>query len=335
MKPTIRSIAQMAGVSRGTVSRVVNHQPNVNPKVRARIEKIIEQTGYRPSEPTDSPLVTIGVLIPYWPDDYFVRQTQEGIRHAQRLLHPREVSLLVRQMKTRSDEECIRACEELVQEGVQGIVFNSLDSYLLRAEIDSLTERGIKVITYNSDLPSSARLCHVGQDVLKSGRIAAGLMARSVHPRDQILIITGVLEVRTHRVRANGFIERLQELGFRDDAYRLVECNEDEQLTYDAVSHALRTMPNLRGIYMGTESVRGCVRALQGVSAPLTVICNDLTPFARQQLRRGRIDFVIEQDFPNQVYEALLLLAQLLLYHRPIRRTLRYVDTSIVTPEAL
>ena len=31
MKPTIRSIAQMAGVSRGTVSRVVNHQPNVNP----------------------------------------------------------------------------------------------------------------------------------------------------------------------------------------------------------------------------------------------------------------------------------------------------------------
>ena len=53
MKPTIRSIAQMAGVSRGTVSRVVNHQPNVNPKVRARIEKIIEQTGYRPSESTD------------------------------------------------------------------------------------------------------------------------------------------------------------------------------------------------------------------------------------------------------------------------------------------
>lgn len=335
MKPTIRSIAQMAGVSRGTVSRVVNHQPNVNPKVRARVEKIIEQTGYRPVESNHSPLITIGVLIPYWPDDYFIRQTQEGIRRAQRLLHPREVAVTVCQMKTRSDEECIRACEDLVQQGVQGIVFNSLDNYLLQAEIDSLTQRGIKVITYNSDLPSSSRICYVGQDVLKSGRIAAGLMARSVRPHDQLLLITGDLEFRTHRVRINGFLERLNELGFHENSYRLVECNEDEQLTYDAVTNALRTMPNLRGIYMGTESVRGCVRALRRTRTPLTVICNDLTPFARQQLRRGRIDFVVEQDFPNEVYEALLLLAQLLLYHRPIRRTLRYVNTSIVTPEAL
>ena len=335
MKPTIRSIAQMAGVSRGTVSRVVNHQPNVNPRVRARVEKIIEQTGYRPIQTNDDPLITIGVLIPYWPDDYFIRQTQEGIRRAQRLLHPLEVELAIRQMKTRSDEEYIRTCEELVQQGAQGIVLNALDSYLLQMEVESLTQRGIKVITYNSDLPSSNRLCFVGQDVRKSGRIAAGLMARSVHPHEQILAITGDLEFRTHRDRINGFVERLLELGFSHTSYRLVECNEDEQLTHNAVEDALRTMPNLSGIYMGTESVRGCVHALRETACPLTVICNDLTPFARQQLRRGRIDFVIEQDFPNQVYEALLLLAQLLLYHRPIRRTLRYVNTSIVTADAL
>ena len=160
-------------------------------------------------------------------------------------------------------------------------------------------------------------------------------MARSVHPHEQILAITGDLEFRTHRDRINGFVERLLELGFSHTSYRLVECNEDEQLTHNAVEDALRTMPNLSGIYMGTESVRGCVHALRETACPLTVICNDLTPFARQQLRRGRIDFVIEQDFPNQVYEALLLLAQLLLYHRPIRRTLRYVNTSIVTADAL
>jgi LacI family transcriptional regulator len=325
----------MAGVSRGTVSRVVNHQPNVNPQVRARVEKIIEETGYRPVESHDDPLITIGVIIPYWPDVYFTRQTMEGIRHAQRLLHSHEVKILVRQLKTRSDEECIRACEELVLDGVQGIVFNSLDNYLLQTEIDSLMQRGIKVITYNSDLPGSNRLCHVGQDVLKSGRIAAGLMARSVRPHEQILLVTGDLEFRTHRVRINGFVERLKELGFSDNAYHLVECNEDEQLTYNAVRNALHTMPNLRGIYMGTESVRGCMRALRGTSLSPTVICNDLMPFARQQLRRGNIDFVIEQDFPSEVYEALLLLAQLLLYHRPIRRTLRYVNTSIVTSEAL
>lgn len=335
MKPTIRSIAELAGVSRGTVSRVVNHQPNVSPKVRARVERIIEETGYCPTKTSSKPLVTIGVIIPFWPDDYFTRQTMSGIRRAEKLLHPQEVEVIVRKARSHSDKEYIAQCEELAQLGVQGIVLNLPDNYLIRAEIDSLVQRGIKIVSYNSDLPESGTICHVGQDLIKSGRIAAGLMARSVRSHDQLLIITGNIEFRTHRVRIDGFIERLSELGFPKSSYRLAECFEDENLTYRAVSDALQNMPHLRGIYMGTESVRGCMRALQGCTLPLTVICNDLTPFNRQQLRGGQVDFIIEQDFPNQVYESLLLLSQMLLYRRPIRQAVRYVNTSIVTSEAL
>ena len=47
MKPTVRSIAALAGVSRGTVSRVLNNQPDVSAEVRARVLRIIEETGYR------------------------------------------------------------------------------------------------------------------------------------------------------------------------------------------------------------------------------------------------------------------------------------------------
>ena len=50
MKHTVRSIAALAGVSRGTVSRVLNNQPDVSPEVRARVLHIIEETGYRKDE---------------------------------------------------------------------------------------------------------------------------------------------------------------------------------------------------------------------------------------------------------------------------------------------
>ena len=53
MKPTslknVRELAQAAGVSVATVSRVLNNHPNVHPKTRARVLALIESSGFRPS----------------------------------------------------------------------------------------------------------------------------------------------------------------------------------------------------------------------------------------------------------------------------------------------
>lgn len=48
MKHTLESIAKLAGVSRGTVSRVVNGQAGVKEPVREKVQRIIEETGYYP-----------------------------------------------------------------------------------------------------------------------------------------------------------------------------------------------------------------------------------------------------------------------------------------------
>jgi len=48
-KTTIYEVAQAAGVSRQTVSRVLNDRPDVSPETRKRIKEIIEQLGYQPS----------------------------------------------------------------------------------------------------------------------------------------------------------------------------------------------------------------------------------------------------------------------------------------------
>src|SRR5690606_14407510 len=45
---TLESIAELAGVSRSTVSRVVNNHVSVRPEVRERVLAVIEATGYQP-----------------------------------------------------------------------------------------------------------------------------------------------------------------------------------------------------------------------------------------------------------------------------------------------
>ena len=68
MTLTLENVAEMAGVSRSTVSRVVNDHPSVRPEVRERVWQIVRETGYQPHAAARS-LVTrrthiIGVIIP-------------------------------------------------------------------------------------------------------------------------------------------------------------------------------------------------------------------------------------------------------------------------------
>jgi LacI family transcriptional regulator len=68
MSLTLEHIARLANVSRSTVSRVVNDQPNVRPELRRQVYEVIRETGYQPHAAARS-LVTrrtriIGVIIP-------------------------------------------------------------------------------------------------------------------------------------------------------------------------------------------------------------------------------------------------------------------------------
>lgn len=46
-RPTIRDVAREAGVSYGTVSRVLNNQPDVAADTRAQVQRIVEKMGYQ------------------------------------------------------------------------------------------------------------------------------------------------------------------------------------------------------------------------------------------------------------------------------------------------
>ena len=69
MKLTINDIAKLAGVSKTTISRVINNKPDVKPEVRDRIKTIIRENGYHPNAAavaiTKQRSYTIAMIIPY------------------------------------------------------------------------------------------------------------------------------------------------------------------------------------------------------------------------------------------------------------------------------
>ncbi|HSB67245.1 MAG TPA: LacI family DNA-binding transcriptional regulator, partial [Anaerolineales bacterium] len=87
---TLVDIAKQAGVSRSTVSRVVNDDPNVSDVIRKRVQKVIHTTGYQPHAAArmlaSQRSWMIGLVLPrtvssFFTDPYFPRLTQ-GVAQA-------------------------------------------------------------------------------------------------------------------------------------------------------------------------------------------------------------------------------------------------------------
>ncbi len=72
---TIDDVADLAGVSYQTVSRVINDRPEVSDSTRERVQKVIDETGYRPSHIARSlataRTATIGLVVPDISNPFF------------------------------------------------------------------------------------------------------------------------------------------------------------------------------------------------------------------------------------------------------------------------
>lgn len=325
-KATIQMVADLAGVSRGTVDRVLNNRSYVRADVRERVLDAIRDTGYvSPRESHQQQMdaslqpVKLGVLMPNW-DNQFLTEVTQGIRQAQMELADSHVRVVSRKCKTDLAQEAIDLLEELRGEGVSGLAVCTLNDPSIERRVSELAEEGIPCITFNSDLPGSRRLGFVGQDIRKAGRVAAGLMSKCVEKEDMILAAVGNLKFDGHRQRLDGFRDRMRELGFPEDHIVIQETFNDYETTLHIVHSAIRQYPRLRGVYMANLNVSACAAAVKsaGKKGQIHVVCHDINESIRQLLREGSVDFTIPQNFTQQGYAPLMLLRDLVRKKNPV-----------------
>ena len=338
MAVTIQKIAELSGVSRGTVDRVLHGRPNVNPMIREKVVRAAEKLGYQPPVPPKSAdCRQAAILIPQWTDGHFNRQIVSGIRKALRYIADPAFVLTEQPLRTMTMQELLRAIEEQIRSGVDGLIIRAENTPEVRAAIEQAVQQGVTVITYDADVPDSGPLCHPPHDLVRAGAIAAGVMARLIRPPEHVLIVTGNLRMEAHKGRVDGFCRRLLELGFSEDAYRVIETNEMPELTGELVAQALQADSRLHAVYMACQPLSGCIAGIRKARRTTRphIVCNDLTPTAKRYLREGTVDFVIGQSFSQESFHAVLAMYQMLLRGVKPKRELYYTDLRLITQEML
>ncbi len=311
---TINTIAKTAGVSRGTVDRVLNQRGHVEPRTAERVLQVMRDLDYTPKkdiqleaigmDPSINKIYRIGIILSN-EQGYFKEEMLRGIQDAAAALPSTEI--FIEECKTALSDELLEKMEAMRQKEVMGLVVHARDQITVREEIAALAGDGIPVITLNTDLPGSQRILYVGQDTYKSGRIAGDLMTKCASKEDRILICIGNLEYGAHANRLNGFKDRLRELNYPADSLDILETHNDFETTHEKVSAYLTDHPELKGIYMANRSVTGCTEAVReaGRRGTIHIIGHDLTDASRRLLKSNELDFVIAQDLARQSYTAL------------------------------
>ena len=319
-RATIQTVAALAGVSRGTVDRVLNNRSYVRADVRERVLAAIAETGYvSPREAHARQMsasletLKLGVLLPS-EEGQFRADVERGIDSVREELAAGRVRVVVRHCETDIPQEALSLLDELEAEGCKGLAVCALNDRSVQDRVTELTGKGIPCVTFNSDLPDSGRLCFVGQDIRRAGRVAAELMSKCVSRDAVVLAAVGNLKFDGHRQRLGGFQERMAELGFAPEQIVVAETFNDYKTTVSVVGEAIASQPRLEGVYMANLSVTGCAEAVRaaGRKGEIRVVCHDINEGIRRLLLDGSVDFTIPQDMVRQGALPLLLLRDLL-----------------------
>lgn len=338
MRATIKMIAERAGVSIGTVDRVLHDRPYVKAEVRTRVLAVMEELDYRPNRMASALAMSgtarrFAVIQPEW-EPYIQEAMAQG---AAQFLEERQdynVSVEVCRYPKGDAAECRRLLDRAAGEQVHGIALCGSDHGEIRAELERLARRQIPVVTFNSDI-SAPRLCYVGEDSHRAGRIAGEIAAKFLRPGDRLLATYAGLEYAGNKNRISGFLERLEERGLRREDCRIAATRDRYDRTLKVVTEALEAEPDLRYIYMANQSAPACVEALRraGRAGEVRVISHDDSPEIRRLLREGLVDFSIDQNFSYQSYQALTVLFAAVVEQKEPERECFYPESPILNAE--
>lgn len=121
MNVTIKHVAERAGVSTATVSRVVNHDARISPPTREKVEKAVRDLGYRVNTVARSlkskRTRSIGLLAPEFANEFFMR-VAEGVED--RLAEDGYSMILVTSRESLEREET--SLNLLIEKQVDGII---------------------------------------------------------------------------------------------------------------------------------------------------------------------------------------------------------------------
>jgi len=320
----IKDIAKLAGVSKGTVDRVLHKRGRVSEQAYARVMKVLEEIDYKPNliarTLSSSKSYRIIALIPNPSADEYWAQTREGILQAEtEWIHYNvtiEVSVFEQYNKESFKEKALQA----VRSKPDGIITAPIFYDEALVFFGDLKTEAIPYVLFNTNIPEVNPLSFIGQDSFNSGKVGAELMYLGQHQGGHLAVLHLDEDIQNsvHLLeKERGFREYFAQRNTRHFEIQERSFHPNEP-GFEESLKGLLSDPELKGIFVSTSKGTSVVAAQleKNGKQNIRLIGYDILEDNLKYLRHGTIDFLINQNPKRQAFLSISHLANHLVFKK-------------------
>lgn len=304
---TIKEIAKRAGVSIGTVDRVLHNRGRVSSEAREKVIAVVEEADYKPNVAAQGlaarkKRLKICFIIPEVTHNPFFLDVFEAAEKKTRELEIYGVNVkFLRIASERNEKEISGKKKEFLKEirDADGLVTLGIEAEEVISCIDEMEQKKKPVIFYNNLIENRKYLAYVGCDYEKAGRLAAGVCALTGGRDAKICIFSqGLKEAASSYERIDGFRKEVQEYYPDMKIEGCWEIREDETENYIQVERMLKECPDTNLVYVANPADYRICELIHRADEKhqIRVITNDVVDSMKKMMKEGMIAATISQE---------------------------------------
>ncbi len=322
----IKDIAKMAGVSEGTVDRVLHNRGNISAQALVKVNEVLEKINYKPNLIARSlgkgKNQTVCVIIPQPKIDPYWAEVELGIAQAKDEWDNYGIAVVPYYY----DHDGISAFEtiaaEVLKSKPEGVVMAPIFYPQALSALRQLLDRKIPYVLFNDNIPESKPLSFIGQDLFQSGMLAGQLMSLGQDESEELVILHVGEDVK------DSVYLMEKEKGFREFfkknnglAVKITSLNlDDNEKSFGKQIEKLLLNKNIKGLFVTTSKQIGLVASIVERSArkDIRLIGYDMLEENLKYLKKGVIHFLINQNPKRQAFVGISHMANHLLFKKKV-----------------
>ncbi len=340
-KIRIKDIAVRAGVSVGTVDRVLHERPNVSKTAREKVEKALEEMDYRPNMYASALAYnkdySFYLIIPSHENEAYWDEVEEGAASATERRRDFGVSLHISYYERFNPSSFTKVTKECLKNMPDGVIVIPSTLEATRQFTDKLHEEQVPFILLDSYMPDLKPLAFYGQDSFQSGYFAARMLMLISYKEKEIMLMkllkNGQVGSKQQMNRETGFRHYMQD-HFPEVKITEVDLPWDKPESYDSI---------LEDFFKKNPHIHHCITfnskahivgefLLKSNRRDVQIMGYDMVPKNAECVRHGSISLLVAQHAYMQGYACVWTLFDAIVLKKEVN-PVNYMPIELLTPE--
>jgi LacI family transcriptional regulator len=310
----IKDIAQLAGVSVGTVDRVLHNRGRVSEDALKKVLGVLDQIDYKPNLIARTlganKTYRIAALMPNPEQDPYWASSKSGLSQAEAEWLRYGVKVEPYYFNLYDKSSFKEVAESVGEANPDGILVAPIFYFEALPFFEIFRSRGIPYVLFNTNIPEAHPMCFIGQDLHQSGKVGGELMHLSLCGSFGTIIVIHINEDLGNSVhlaeKEKGFREYFES---RSLPYEIRTLNLNDPSKPGVEKEIQQVLQNtaVRGIFVSTSKGTSVIAAFleKYAATGIKLVGYDMLQDNIRYMKKGIVNFLINQNPRKQAFHGL------------------------------